>query len=731
MATEDQYNPLVQDQKYLNEVKYAARDFVSMADDLLRRLKIEYGDVYNDYAATSQGIMLRDLVAWAYAALIWYLDRTASDCYLETARTRMAVERIVEQIAYKMRPAAASGTTLTLTFPEGTTSGFIMEDRWKYLGPDGLLFESFARVIQPTALSAGETLSVDVRQGESRTLTYTSDGSKNQTYRLTNVDEDRYLATGATEVWVDGSLWEEKDFLEFEKTNHCEVSYFANPPIVRFGDGLAGNIPPSSAEIKIRFLIIDGEKGNVRANTIESSVDTLSILGTPVAFDVTNESRSVGGTDPETAESAKKLAPSSFAARGAVITQGDYEALAGTFTDATYGSVAKVYAYNPRSSYSDLVFNSLISDIENLLSVFVSEVEAVEQSVAVDSASLTVALSVIDSANTALEALRLSISTWSQSAAAATTSAREGCSEAQARGSVSADYCSEAETLTNSLIVYIRNGNTDTNYIKDELEVIKSTVVSAKNESNGVVSAAGSAVSFIDSGVTPNLDNITAATADGGEMDLYIETLVEQYGIVSGLVVSIQADLASLSGISNTLSSDIQAVLDLMHARIGELFSEDCLSNYVQVPVLSTDLDGNYTSPSIGLRAALQRYLNDAKEVTQVVEVVDGSPVLVPAEIEIRMSILDSYVPSEVKSKVESVVVGLLKGRDFDSPLYLSDLYDVVNGASAGIDYVNISIVGPILIPSVIDAKGNLVTAENQVIVYGSLSVTGPNGEAI
>ena len=138
----DQYSPLVPDQKLLNEVKFAARDFASIADDLLRRLKIEYGDVYNDYATTSQAIMLRDLVAWAYAGLTWYLDRTASDCYLDTARTRAAVERLVEQIAYKMRPASPSGTTLTLAFPNGTSAGFSMNARWKFTGPDGLQFET-------------------------------------------------------------------------------------------------------------------------------------------------------------------------------------------------------------------------------------------------------------------------------------------------------------------------------------------------------------------------------------------------------------------------------------------------------------------------------------------------------------------------------------------------------------------------------------------------------------
>ena len=112
--TTDPYSPLVQDLVPLNKVKYAARDYPSIYDSLLRRLKIEYAEVYNDYASTTQGIMILELMAFAMQEIQWYLDRTANDCFLETARTRAAVERHVSQIGYKMRPAAANRAVVRL-----------------------------------------------------------------------------------------------------------------------------------------------------------------------------------------------------------------------------------------------------------------------------------------------------------------------------------------------------------------------------------------------------------------------------------------------------------------------------------------------------------------------------------------------------------------------------------------------------------------------------------------
>jgi hypothetical protein len=725
--SDDQYSPLVPDQTFLNEVKYAARDFVSIADDLLRRLKIEYGTVYNDYASTSQGIMLRDLVAWAYAALTWYLDRTASDCFLSTARTRSAVERLVEQIAYKMTPASPAGTTLVLTFPGGTTSGFIMKDRWRFQGPNGLTFESYAKITQSSALSEGATINVDVRQGDTRILTYTANGSKNQTYRLANILEDRFLAVDATEVWVDGQLWEEKDFLEYEKTNHYEISYLANPPIIRFGDGLAGNIPASGSEIKIRFLIIDGKNGNVRSNTIQSSIDTLTINGQPVLFDVNNTNRAIGGLDPEDAEKAKRLAPSSFAARGAAITQQDYEALSNSFVDPAYGAVAKAYAVNPRSFYSDTVFNALVVDIQTLLLSFSSIIGAMEDSVIIDAASLTTALASIETSVDELDTLRQQIYSWSGAASAGASSARSSMNEASSRSTLAMNLANDAINTGEALVQYIQDGNTNIDHILAEVNNMLVDITGSHQESTQAASVASSASSAIENVVLLNSNNIMNATNTDGAVDIEVNNIVSQISSLAIHISNIQSTLSSIDGNFDSLSSQIHSIMSDMKDRIGVLFSDDCLSNYVQVPILSLDLDGNYSSPSIGLRSALQEYLDGIKEVTQVVEVVDGISVLILADISIKVKIIEAYVISEVKSQIESVVISLLKGREFNQPLYLSDLYDIVTESSAGINYVNISITGPT--DYLVD--GNLIPDSNQVIVLGSLVIKNEIGEIL
>jgi len=736
--TTDPYNPLVQDQKLLNEVKYAARDFASMADELLRRLKVEYGTVYNDYASTSQGIMLRDLVAWAYAGLTWYLDRTASDSFLQTARTVAATERLVEQIAYKMSPAAPASARLELIFPDGTEKGFVMKERWQYRGAGGFIYEAYAKYTQATALpldpDGTNPITIDVRQGETRTLTYTADGSKNQTYRLSSIDEDRFLAVNSAEVWVDGQIWEEVDFLEYRKDPIFEISYLANPPIIRFGDGNAGKIPPVGAEVKIRFVIIDGDQGNLKSNAIQSSVDTLTIDGEVVTFTVNNPLKATGGLNPEDAEKAKRFAPVSFAARGAAITQADYEGLSGSFVDPAYGAVAKSYAINPRSSFDDLTFNNMVSTIDGLLTQFNTDVTALEAEIKVDSDSLTGLLATLNTALFNLETLRTDILGWAGAAQTAAESARDQCVNANTSAESAQDYGSNSAITLGNLEDWVSTNINTASQRAHLLTEIGSAKLASANASDEANSASGFAIGArgaITNTVIPNLGLISDAVVgldQGGNSGVMYQYNQSATGAAASIEETISGEggiqdkLATIVGDAATLYTEVMAEVSDMQIRIGELFSDDCLSNFVSVPILALDSEGNYSAPSIGLKVGLQRYLNGIKEITQVVEVVDGSDILMPADLHIKVKVLAGYVPAEVISQIDATIVGMLKGRDFNQPLYLSDVYDAVIESSKGIDYVNISISGPTN-KQIEYTDGNMITLENQVIIYGSLVI--------
>ena len=732
------YTPLVPDRKPLNEVRYSGKDFQSIFDSVLRRLKTEYSDIYNDYATSSLGVMLIDLMAYATAQLIWYLDRTSSDCFLDTARTRAAVARLVKQIGYKIAAATASSTTLDVTFPQGALVPFPIPQGYRIAGPNGLFFETYAdKLINPAPLP-GDTTTLDVRQGETRTLIYTSDGTPNQSYRLSNIGTDRYLADGSVMVWVDGSPWDEVRFLDYLKTNQFEVGYVDDPPTVQFGDGVAGNKPPDAAEIKIRFTIIDGLKGNVKANTIRTAVDTIMAGGLAVSVQLTNPLGSSGGTDPETAARAKALAPFAFAARDAAITLPDYIALANSYSDPMYGRVAVAYAFNPRAAYEDTVFNAMIDAIETLLVDYRTTVDALESQISTGATSMDAVIAAMGASNTELATLVAAMTGYLASAQSQIEGARTANSlygnivedigtivdqvvfgttpgipslpEIKLQVNGSSANAPEKSAINNQLDL-LGNYILAIDTLTDQLESKQTTVDGAIDSALGFIFEAQT----ITDDPTPPSPLVTFASIQLANTDNIV--LLDYYlnDAADGILPAAQ----EISGTAAALQSAVNDILTLMHGRIGELFDADCLSNYVQVPILAYDSEGAYVPPSAGLIIGLQTHLNKIKEVTQDVEVIDGSFNLVPAQIVVQVKVTTEAVPSEVTSQIQATIAGILRARQFNQPLYLDWLYKNVK-TIPGIEFVNIEIVGPV---AELDSEGNLVPPPTKIITFGTLNI--------
>jgi hypothetical protein len=132
------------------------------------------------------------------------------------------------------------------------------------------------------------------------------------------------------------------------------------------------------------------------------------------------------------------------------------------------------------------------------------------------------------------------------------------------------------------------------------------------------------------------------------------------------------------------------------------------------------DSDGFYTGPSSGLVNALQSYLDGIKDVTHSVRVVNGAPLLIPADIVAYVSINFGFVASEVLANIEFGFNSLLKNRKFAAPMYLSDLYAITDQI-AGIDHINIEITGP---TNRIDSYGNLVPQQLEIVTKGVVTIT-------
>jgi hypothetical protein len=695
-------------------VAFSARDFDTAFDDLSKRLQDQYGDTYNDFGSSSFGMMLVDLFAWSADQLHWYLDRRATESYLETALHRSSVSRLTRQIGYAMRPASSATRDLSVAPRFAQDFGWSVPVGFQFRGPNGLVFEC----TQEVSWSAGDdsTKTVTVREGSQKRVTTASNGAANQEIRLAAANgSDKFLVQGTVRVFVDGAEWTELEFLEFEQTDTFEVHYLDEPPLVRFGNGVAGNIPPLGAEIRVLFVVGSGSKGNVASGTIDDVVRPLVERFTTIVLTVNNEGPSSGGDGPETIESAKVNAPKFFASRGVAVTESDYQALASAFMDPQYGRVAKATALCARTAGGDALATNLLNDAraqidqyQSSLATTASDLETSLDAAQTATDAAQVQAAIVDSKLTDIESNVVVIN-----GAALTIQGRSGAIQDAIdviEDATTDNTVGYTVTLADIVAILTTEGYT--------AEAAQLTTIN--NDLAAALAGLTTAKSDIDSAATSIKSSAQTIQTDVDDAQLAQATLTSSLvATETGLTGADTSRVAVETAVASHTTA-INTAFDGVVEHLDEVVAADCKANIISVPILAADGDGFYTAPSVGLIRRLQGYLSERSDVAHSVSVTSGSGQLVAAHIVAEIRRLDAYTYQEVANDVDAAFRAVLKGRNFGDSLYLSQLYGLAQDID-GLDVINITITGD---EDFLDDNGNLIVDQEHVVTYGSVATT-------
>jgi hypothetical protein len=351
----------------LNRVRFGGLDFETHFDDLRARTQVQFAEDFNDFALSSLGIMLMDIVAYGLDSLSFYLDRRATDAYLDTARTRKAVARLSRQLGYKMGAAVSSSVDVQVAINTPVAFSVPVPKGFQFKGPEDLVFETADVVTFDPFSGPTDIISIPCYEGETVTENFVATGQANQSFELRRVPPDKFVVQGAVRVVVNGAEWDESDFISFDKTDQFEVGYNDDPPTVRFGDGTAGNVPEAGAPIVVIYVAARGKAGQIAAGAIEEPVNPLVVSFTTIDLTVTNPLAPEGGDDPEAIAKVRTLAGRVFKSRQVAVTRGDYQALSGAFADPLYGRVAASQAISSRSAATDTFLQNTIAAVKAII----------------------------------------------------------------------------------------------------------------------------------------------------------------------------------------------------------------------------------------------------------------------------------------------------------------------------------------------------------------------------
>ena len=570
-------------QAQINRVRFAGKDFFTFVDDMVARIQLLFVTEFNDFVASGTGVMLIDMVAWAAETLSFYIDRQASESYLATARLRRSVNRIVRQLGYKMAPAVSSSVDTEVNLTKVYAFGVTIPTGFKMLGPSGLIFEATEDVTFPAGEGpASPSRTVSIREGITRTETFTSNGSRNQVFRL-NPGAGKFFAAGTASVTVGAAPWTESQFITFDETDQYEIDFNSSPPLLRFGDGVAGNIPPIGDGISVTYVANSGAGGLVLANEITRVSSPLVVAFQAIPLTITHANPTSGGADPESLESAKANAPLFFKARNVAVTQSDYIGLSQAFVDPLAGAVAVAQAFVARGADDDLTLQILLDNIRAIIDPIAADVQA------------------------ETTAARASITTATDSVSSITSELATVDSELDTIAT------NPMTTLAAGEIVDIRGEAQD---IRVDMIDIDGAVTDGIAEVNASGASAGEKTSINNYFTT--IDGLAAASKTKAESIITkagtIETAVETAKAATAVITtelttisaSLAAVLANLDNIDTLMSvqfdtaieTELQAIFD----HVDGFLAADCQANLVQVPILTKDVDGFLVEPSITLQ---------------------------------------------------------------------------------------------------------------------------------
>lgn len=657
---------------------FTGRDYYSIRDEVVSHIKKNFPDNFNNFVASDLGIVLIEMLAYFMEGFYWYQDFVANELSLSDAKMMSSVSKIVRFLGYKPKPTYGSSTTcrFTLTKDYSNQSKITVPVGFKVKTENGLIFETIvAGIFTSTAL--GSYIDVAVRHGETSSDLFTSSGKDWQEFSMSSIATPKVLLGNSVAIAINsGSLseWQEVDLFEFSAgAAQFEVDYWSTPPIIKFGSKIIAIVPPESAQIKVFKRTGFGALSNVPSGSIKYLVDSIAVDNVTISMSVSNIEQATGGADAESIESVRLNAPKKFLTSDRAVTQNDWDTLS-----SSYPGIAKAKAHVLRGLGNDSRIDTIITNMttyKNDLYSILSDMQSGVQSLRIGQLS--------NEAST----MRIHM-----------------------------------DLLNKTVDVYNRNKVASDNFVT-QFQLLAATI--------GTLSRSDFATAH-----QAEMDELIKSYTNLGELSRRFVVITNSFGSFTGEFSALTSLLGSLERSSRQIVEKISVDFSTQMLNKCIDISEECKNvkifvegiisserntNHVLVNALSKDSSGYYVAPSTQQLDDLFRYLNNIRLINTTVEVVSGANMLRPVTVDINVKLKPTALQSDVINLIQNGVDGLLKDREFNESLYLSDVYSIVMNI-LHVDYAMIALSSTAY-PELIVGGQFILTATNTIVTKEVINV--------
>lgn len=653
----------------VNRAQYVSEDFSTYRAEADEFFRSNYPEAYNNLIATDIGNALMDQLAYAMQSLAFMVNRKASELYLDTARLNSSITKIAKMLGYQISTAHPSSCDATITLSQSWPFEIQIPIGFQFKATGDIVYEY--RGDNPFIIPSGTTtFTIPLKEGKTKRLVFTSDGTENQQFSIYGIPSGEYMYSDDLVMTVNGTEWTEVSPIRFENEDYFEVLYTDNPPKLRFGDGIAGNIPKATSQIVLKFVYGKGLKGAIGSNQISGPASPLVVNGETVVMSITNTVANTG-RDPEDIRSVRSLASTFFRSQAAAVIKADYDDIS-----KKVSGVVLADAQTIRGVDADLTLTghfSSLGSISAAIPVALASKEA-SLSAAIDLAITSATQKVTTDAQT--QQITDSVTSLSTAVSSITTNVDSLTAIIQAM--------SASTEKTNALALL--------NTISDQQDSLSAAI----------------------STLSTNLPTLITNEIDKTDLLTKLNTAKTQSLTVSEAVDS---QIASLNTTRSGMSDYLSYIL-----------SDTSKSNHVQVIILSVNNNNRYIAPSSATISDVEAKLKAIADAAVTITVVDGSGRIVPVDLTVNIGISQSAIKEDVESLSTqallstSIPYGLLIRRDPGKALYKSEIQEAILAANneGDIAFLNISITSP---SNQLDSAGNLIIEPQQVIQDGTVTV--------
>jgi len=362
-------------------INYAATDFLSVRDSLIDYIKAVYPLEYENFSESDLGVMLIEIVAYMGSVFSLKADMLANENYLQTAKLRKNVKKLLELIGVRMKGPISAAANAKITWPwePGGTAPYVPTPGTLH----DIIVPPHSRVITITSPEDGSQISYTLYKVLPNGKVDNANTNGNMT--ITGAEAEGSVSGIHTNlVFLEGSLVSQAG--GFTSTEKSKVISLANSPIVEgsinvfvegdsttsgtyryvdnlfsasgdgdkvfqistddefkanviFGDNTVGQSPNMGDTYFVTYRVGGGSRGNIRNGVINTQV-VGTVNEVLYTGQLTNISIGTGGADAETVAHAKRYAPLTFRRQDRLVTLPDFESFANTYI-SPYGSVGK------------------------------------------------------------------------------------------------------------------------------------------------------------------------------------------------------------------------------------------------------------------------------------------------------------------------------------------------------------------------------------------------------